>query len=81
VGARVRPNSGRGVAGGEGKGKEEHEETSGYPPVVLGGLETAGGGLPAEGRAGGRRRTAVMGLRRAEEERVGLGGCSGARGR
>jgi hypothetical protein len=43
-----------GVADGEEQGEGEHEGISGYPPVVLGGLETAGGGLSTGDRAGGR---------------------------
>jgi hypothetical protein len=35
-----------GLAGGEGQGEEKHEEISGYAPVVLGGLEMAGGRQP-----------------------------------
>jgi hypothetical protein len=42
------------LASGEGQGEGEHEGTSGYPPVVLGGLEMAGGGLSMGDRAGGR---------------------------
>jgi hypothetical protein len=34
------------LAGGEGQWEEKHEGTSGYAPVVLGGLEMAGGGRP-----------------------------------
>jgi hypothetical protein len=44
-----------GLAGDEGQGEGEHEGTSGYPPVVLEGLEVAGGGLPTGDRAGSRR--------------------------
>jgi hypothetical protein len=44
-----------GLAGGEGQGEGEHEGTLSYPPVVLEGLEVAGGRLPTGGRAGGRR--------------------------
>jgi hypothetical protein len=47
------------VAGGEGKREGEHEGTSGYLVVVLGGVKAVGGGLPAENRTGGRRRTAA----------------------
>jgi hypothetical protein len=47
------------VAGGEGKREGEHEGTSGYLVVVLEGVKAVGGGLPAENRTGGRRRTAA----------------------
>jgi hypothetical protein len=43
-------------------------------------LEVAGAVLPTGGRAGGRRRAAAVELRRAEEERVGLGRCGGGWG-
>jgi hypothetical protein len=68
------------VAGGEGEKEGEHEEILGYLWVVLGRLGMVGDELPTEGRAGGRRRTVAGRFRRAEEERAGLGGCSGARG-
>jgi hypothetical protein len=70
-----------GVDGGEGEEEGEHEETSSYLLVVLKGLEAVGAVLPTEGRAGGRRRTAVMGLRRPGEEGAGLGRCGGEQGR
>jgi hypothetical protein len=66
-----------GVAGGEGQGEGEHEGTSGYPPVVLEGLEVAGDGLPTGDRAGGRGRAAAAALRRLGEGKAGLGRCSG----
>jgi hypothetical protein len=69
-----------GVAGDEGEGEGEHEETSGYLLVVLEGLKAAGAVLPTGGRAGGRSRATVMGFRRAEEEKVWLGRCGGGRG-
>jgi hypothetical protein len=69
-----------GIAGGEGEREGKHEGTSGYLLVVLERLEAAGVVLPTGGRAGGRRRTAAVGFRRAKEGRAGLGGCSGARG-
>jgi hypothetical protein len=69
-----------GVAGGEGEREGKHEGTSGYLWVVLGRLGMVGDELPTEGRAGGRRRTAGMGFRRAEEEKDWLGRCGGARG-
>jgi hypothetical protein len=47
-------NSGHGVVGGEEQGEEEHEETSGYPPVVLEGLEVAGDGCPREAKPAAR---------------------------
>jgi hypothetical protein len=66
-----------GVAGGEGQGEGEHEGASSYLLVVLERLEVAGDELPTRGRAGGRRCAAAVGFRRAEEERDGLGSCSG----
>jgi hypothetical protein len=69
-----------GVTGGEREREGEHEKVLGYLWVVLGRLGMAGAVLPTGGRAGGRRRTAGMGLRRAEEERVKLGRCGGGRG-
>jgi hypothetical protein len=58
-----------GVAGGEGKREGEHEGVLGYLWVVLGRLGMAGAVLPTGGRAGGRRRAAAEGFRRAEEEK------------
>jgi hypothetical protein len=69
-----------GFAGGEGQGGE-HEGISGYPPVVLGGLEVAGGGLSTGARDGGRREAAAAALRRPGEGGAGLERCSGGRGR
>jgi hypothetical protein len=53
-----------GLAGGEGQGEGEHEGISGYPLVVLEGLEAAGGGLSTGDRAGGRGRATAAALRR-----------------
>jgi hypothetical protein len=66
------------MAGGEGQGEGEYEGISGYPPVVLGGFEVAGGGLSTGDRAGGRRerwrrRSGVRG-----KEGPGWGGAVGA---
>jgi hypothetical protein len=68
------------VAGGEGKREGEHEGTSGYLVVVLEGVKVVGGGLPAEDRTGGRRRTAAGCFRWAEVGEDWLGRFCRARG-
>jgi hypothetical protein len=68
-----------GVAGGEGKREGKHEEVLRYLRVVSGRLEAAGAVLPTGGRAGGRWRTAAVGLWRAGERTAGLGRCGEAR--